>query len=223
MNVYLDNGNIQREFSLADLENRLGWGFSLTWLHTSQINQAWGVEWGIKVGALPWRYYYEITKGGVANFPFNDLNYGTEYVQYIQVPLQLVFRKPVKQTLYFNLYSGISLRYILLQELTVSVTAIDQTSQFIPIFDSYSSFDNTPRTNFNLGTGISWVLPHFDMLDFQLMANISPNNYIFTDYYFFPGTAYETFGRYKSKGTYIGLSVGYTFTGVRKMLKRYRS
>ncbi|MDX2305262.1 MAG: hypothetical protein NW226_20800 [Microscillaceae bacterium] len=124
--------------------------------------------------------------------------------------------------MYFNLYSGISLRYILLQELTVSVTAIDQTSQFIPIFDSYSSFDNTPRTNFNLGTGISWVLPHFDMLDFQLMANISPYQYIFNEYYFFPGTAQETFGRYRSRGTYIGLSVGYTFTGVRKMLKRAR-
>ncbi|MDX2302070.1 MAG: hypothetical protein NW226_04685 [Microscillaceae bacterium] len=217
--VYVNKGKTEREYGSANLENRLGWGFSFTWLHTYHINPTLGFEWGLGYGAIPLRYYFDIKESESGDLNYGLLMYGTDYIEYLHLPIQMVFRKPITQKLYFNVRPGISVRYILLQELTLEVI---NTEPYVEIFDSYSTFDNTPRVNFNLGTGISWVLPHFDMLDFQLMANISPYQYIFNEYYFFPGTAYETFGRYKSKGTYIGFSVGYTFTGVRKMIKRAR-
>ncbi|MDX2304391.1 MAG: hypothetical protein NW226_16415 [Microscillaceae bacterium] len=216
--VYLSGGNTEREYGTTELESRLGFGFNFTWIHTKQINNAWAIEYGLGGGALPWKYLFEIEAGRV--FEDNFIEYGTEYVLYIHAPLQGVYRKPIRENVYLNIRSGISLRYILEEILTVGVTAIDENSNLTPIFRAYNEFDNAFRVNFNLGIGVSWVLPYFDMLDFQLRANISPRQYIFNDYYFFPGAADETFGHYRSRGTYVGLTVGYIFTRVRKMIKR---
>ncbi len=219
--TFLGGGKVERVYGEEELEERVGVGFSFTWLHTYHFNKNWGIEWGLSYGGLPWRFYYE-TEPERGGLPYSSLNYHTFLNEYIALPLQAVFRTPIKPKLFLGIRSGVSIRYILLQELTGGGSSIQEDNSVIRVFDSESEFDNNFRTNFNLETGLSWLLPHHDMVEFQLIANISPRDFMKTRYYFFPGTEDETFGYYTSKGSYVGFSVGYTFTKIRKLYREYR-
>jgi hypothetical protein len=221
-NLITSKGRTEREYGEVDLQSRLGWSYFLMWSQTHHFNPTWGVEYGFSIGGLPRRYRFDLKTEDFEALDFDYLTYRTELIDFVQFPLNVVYRKPVSSNLYLQLRTGISLRYILLEESISRTTSLSSPPLAIRYYESYSEFDNNFRINFNLGAGISWLLPNNDFLDFQIIANLSPRNIVYNDYYFFPDTPDETFGHYLSNGNYVGVSVGYTFTKVRKILRQYR-
>lgn len=221
-NLIASSGRTERKYGRVDLQSRLGWSYFLMWSQTYHFNPTWGLEYGFLIGSLPFRHKFDLKTEDFETLDFDYLEYRTSLVEFIQIPLNVIYRKPLMSNLYLQLRSGISLRYILLEGLVSGTTSLNSPPLEIKYYQSYSEFDNNFRVNFNLGSGVSWLLPNNDFLDFQIIANLSPRNYIYNDYYFFPNTPDETFGHYRSNGNYVGLSVGYTFTKVRKILRRYR-
>jgi hypothetical protein len=192
------------------------------WSQTHHLNPNWGLEYGFSIGTLPLRYYIDLKAQGFEALDYDYLLYSTNTINFIQLPLNIVYRKPVSSNVFLQFRTGISLRYILLEEYITTAISLSTPPLVLTYYESYSEFDNNFRINFNLGAGISWLLPNNDFLDFQIIANLSPRNIVYNDYYFFPDTPDETFGHYLSNGNYVGVSVGYTFTKVRKILRQYR-
>lgn len=216
---FLSKGNISKSMGKADLANKLGVGFTGGWLYTYNLSRKFAIETGLSVGVLPIRYSFNLDSNSY-NVPYNYYNYGTQYIEFVSIPLNLVYRQKLKNKLLLNIRAGLRFRKIILEDLEVEYLAESQRILYL-----HSLFDNSFRINYRIGLGISKLLTNSHLIELQLIYNLSVHNVIDADYIFLATSLNDnltTIGKYKSKGSYLGLNLSYTFTKVNKYLKRLR-
>ncbi|NJO03387.1 MAG: hypothetical protein HC880_18395 [Bacteroidia bacterium] len=116
-NFFASNGEVTRHYGITELQRPTAPGFGFTWLYTPPISEKWGLQVGFSYGLLPLRQKYELKLPPPSSLYDEAI---TDFVDYLAFPLQLTYRQKLNTCLYFTVHPGISLRYIIFQQLSGS-------------------------------------------------------------------------------------------------------
>lgn len=125
---------------------------------------------------------------------------------------------------YWNLSAGFNVRYAFNNSRLYTGSFVPNTRDTLFGLTLFFGNNNKPWINYNLGGGHAWVLKNNNILQANLLANLSFTQYVKGFYQFtVPGQPVEE-GNYGIRGSYLGLSVNYIFTRVNKQLrKKYKN
>lgn len=184
-----------------------------------------GVKTGFQVGAYPYDWGYDLNSsydtllGSNSEFYSNDFSaFDRDYFGYINIPLQLEYRKRINATKFFLGAAGVNLKWTLSQVTNFGYSAALNDTTGINILRVRTKPAETYLSvPLSLSAGIGFVLKNKNMLVLNVKSEIGFADLITGDFIFFPGQPYKSAGTYAKKGSYIGLEVGYRLTKGREM------
>lgn len=215
----LGRGKINVNYGDARLENVLGVGVSVLWTQIKNFSPRWGLLYGFQGGGFPKRYKFHFTEKEFNFLQYSIFTDNNVLIPFISVPIQAIYRYPLQPKTYFTIEGGISFRFIL--EELFSLGFSNNNGRIYYLY-SESEFNNNWQLNFNLNIGVSYLLPNHDFIDFRIISNYSPKNVIYNEYYLLYNTSGQTYGSYTGNASHVGISLGYTFTKVRKQMREHK-
>ena len=84
------------------------------------------------------------------------------------------------------------------------------------LFIQYNNYEHKPSFNFHISGGHEWIMNSGSTLQANLKFNFSPVNLAEATYIFDVGSQPEVSGKYKISGSYIGLSISYIFSKLKR-------
>ncbi len=84
------------------------------------------------------------------------------------------------------------------------------------LFIQYNYYEQRPLLNFHISGGHEWIINSRSILQANLKFNFSPVNLAEATYIFNVGSQPEVSGKYKISGSYIGLSISYIFSKIKR-------
>jgi hypothetical protein len=189
------------------------------------FNEPYAFIFGIKAGIIGRDVQYRIPKEDFDPPAEKDLFFDGAFsksmdVSYTSLQLLLQRRWVRAERGYWNIDAGVNLRYSLDNSLLYVGTYVPNSSDTLFGTKLYFGNNRKPWLNYNLGGGYSWVLKKRNILQVNLHTNLSFIQFVKGSYRFtVPNKPVET-GSYGIKGSFIGLSFSYIFTGARKKLQK---
>lgn len=80
----------------------------------------------------------------------------------------------------------------------------------------YNNYEHKLSLNFHISCGHEWIINSRSILQANLKFNFSPVNLAEATYIFNVGSQPEVSGKYKISGSYIGLSISYIFSKIKR-------
>lgn len=145
-------------------------------------------------------------------------------LSYFKIPIELE-RRWVNAKKIWNASVGVSVLYSFQNGGETSYILLYPSGQQTEYLyqEINTNNNNKPWLNYHLSGGRAWLLHNNNLLKANLVANVSFTDFAKGTYAFtIPGRP-EVAGSYKVKGSYIGLSVSYVFTGVNNRLRELHS
>lgn len=189
------------------------------------VSDELGVKTGFQVGAYPYDWGYNLNSsydtifGSSADFFSTDNSaFDRDYFGYINIPLQLEYRKRINASKFFLGAAGINLKWTLSQVTNFGYSAAVNDTTSLDILRVHSiPAEKYLSVPLSLSAGIGFVLKNKNMLVLNVKSEIGFTDLITGEFVFFPGKTYKSIGTYAKKGSYIGLEVGYRLTKGREM------
>jgi hypothetical protein len=219
-------GQVNHQYGTRLMENPTGFAMAGGIDYTENFGKHWGIRIGFMRGELPVRIKFEHVLVS-QNPQFRLSHSNTARIEMWTFPIEVVYRSFLNPQWIWDIRAGVAFRSIPLDAFTVSVSVgDDDTDRQIFVFENYLD-SNQYYATFNIGVGISRVLWDNNLLNLHLVANISPNSLMppapppgRSYYYFWDENGLpESYGTFDTKGSYIGLELGYTFTRANKRIR----
>lgn len=153
---------------------------------------------------------------------FHNGGISQEVAFMLRLPVTMETRFFYGQNKFWNISGGVSLNYGELHE-EHSTHIVEHDNQAVNYFNTslFTNNDNKPWLNYHFGGGHSWILRNKNLISAGLIANLSFTNFTRGNYTVeVPGKPLIE-GDYSFKGSYIGFTLSYIFTGAKKRMKAY--
>ena len=188
------------------------------------VSDKWGVKTGFQVGAYPfdWGYSlnsnYDTLPGYQSSFYSGDFSpFDRDYFGYLNIPLQLEYRKKITPGKYFLGAGGVNLKWTNNKPTGFGFGAYINDTTSIDILNIYAKpAEKYLSIPLSLSAGIGFVLKNKNMLVLNVKSEIGFADLIHGSFAFFPDEPYRSVGTYTKKGSYIGLEIGYRLTKARQ-------
>ena len=153
------------------------------------------------------------------------LIYYKEVYNRLVVPVVAVKRIKFRERGFWDIQGGIKINYSgFSSDEGIGMSIADSSFQFTSIFDSEFKSNNNgkPWLSFSLGGSRNLYLKNYNQLRIQLFAEFTQTHFVKGNYQITVPSKPLTIGTYSIKGSCIGLSVEYVFTGYnRKFVKQF--
>lgn len=189
------------------------------------ISNEVGLKTGFQVGAYPFDWGYSLNSnydsivGSFGDMYVNEFStFDRNYFGYLNIPLQLEYRKRINDSKYFLGAAGVNLKWTLSEITNFGYGAsVNDTTSINILRVRTKPAENYLSVPLSLSAGIGFVLKNKNMLVLNVKSEIGFTDLITGEFVFFPDQPYKSVGTYAKKGSYIGLEVGYRLTKGRQM------
>jgi hypothetical protein len=207
-----------------DASNQIAFGGGID--HHYNINKNLSIIAGLHLATVVRNFEYYIPANAF-NPPYSSDVFesgptSTEAVFLLRLPASVEYRFLGDKKRYWYLQGGASLMYAVLQEEEIGHFVVDANNQFTKVFsmELQTNNNNKPWLNYHIGGGHSWLLKNGTLITAGILANLSLKEFTKGNYKLgVPGQSL-TEGSYTFRGSYIGLTGSYIFTGAIKKIKK---
>lgn len=166
-----------------------------------------GVKTGFQVGAYPYDWGYNLNSsydtifGSSADFFSTDNSaFDRDYFGYINIPLQLEYRKKINTSKYFLGAAGVNLKWTLSQITNFGYSAaLNDTTSINILRVRTKPAETYLSVPLSLSAGIGFVLKNKNMLVLNVKSEIGITDLITGDFVFFPGRPTNRLARMRKK------------------------
>ncbi len=172
---------------------------------------------GFHVGVLANNYIFILKKSDLtppSNYDYNVSFPGDLGLSYFSIPLCFEQRNFISNKRFLSFNAGINVRWSI-ENSTLLYSQIDNDQIVVLNLEQ----KNKIWLNYNAGASYNWILNNCNIFKIGLLLNFSNTPVGDGDYEItIPGKD-PSFGKYKVKGSFIGLKIVYLFTRTRKQVE----
>jgi hypothetical protein len=216
----------QHNFGQYHLQDYTAPCVNVTLDYTYNFDKNWAIRTGFTLGILPDHSQYRFEEplpqpGYISNQGSKDI---ADYT-FLAIPIECIYRIPINSSLNLNLRAGGTIRQNLIYDgggYSQGYRENDDGTILVIRERDILFKPNQIHPTLTAGIGASFLLNHYDFLNVHLVGNLGLVDALDRGRYtFYPNDpAYHSEGTYKMKGSYIGLELSYTYTGVRRLHKK---
>lgn len=222
----LPKANIHTKEGDYRLNTKISSNFSVGINYTIRNGATLAFQSGIHFNVLVNNYHLLIPdsdlSGYISTNGFPQIDINDAYAR-LTLPVRIIHDLYKSNRCVWNMNGGINIHYNgFLVDRGISVSLSDSNYQYTRIFSSEFNGANRgkPWLSYVLSSSVSFNLKNKDQIRFQLVADVSTTNFLKGEYQITVPNKPVTTGTYSMKGTSLGLSVEYVFTGYNKRLAR---
>jgi hypothetical protein len=219
-------GSIMKSMDKYWIHSTIMHGFEAGFSRYSHLDKEHSLMVGLFFGAFARNFNYDIP-GEEFNPPFDghitsNKAVSREFNFTGSIPVLFEKRWFRNENNFWNGDIGITIRYTPSEDVVEEHVLINSPNSHVTYLNIQlnTNYTKKPWLNYNLGGGYCWILKNNNLFKTNLVVNLSFTSFVKGRYQFTIPNQPIVEGRYEVKGSYIGLSLSYVFTGTNKRLIR---
>lgn len=221
LNTFTSSGEVTLFYGDVQLSTQRGGGVSAVITQQHHLSNSWSFLYGLEYGGIPMNIKRFFSTSSFSSLDEDVLVFSKMLNPYLAIPINVLYRTPLTKKTFLHFQGGTCFRYITDSSLSGTFAISFNRTGTNTVTRAFNhQYDNQFRLNYNFGIGVSVLTKRYDFIDIQVITHISPRVYLAQNEQHFLDLPEETSDQYRSNGSYIGVSVGYTFTKVHKQMKK---